>query len=280
MPTAQPHYDPDNGFPWGKRWNAQEGETYVKSFLVETDDLETAIDADGIPKRFEPYSATKQNFRCIDLDPSPHGAKSTKVVAKFAASGSASWGGAGAPPPAPEPPKPDTTYCEFRSANEGVTLFAALNVDTGQPLYMPFPIGGGSGMPAYAGRIEIDVWVYYPTGVTPDLPFFRTLHCDKKTNKEDNLELPPTRGTATRYTVRRNQLLYMGFRHLLTPSGQECVVHTLWWAEKHNFFWVDTKADGAVGSPGTSGNINPADVHEVARYAQMDFAGLWNVSTP
>ncbi|MBS0187124.1 MAG: hypothetical protein JSS51_03585 [Planctomycetes bacterium] len=275
--TAQPQRDPSTGFPWGRIWDAQSGDTFVKSFLVETDDLETALLATGLPAKMEAFSASFPNHRCTSLVTEPNGAKSSKVVARYTLIGGASWSGAGSPPPAPEPPKPDYTCSEYRSVNESITIFAAVNVDTGEPMYMPFPINGGAGMPVWVGRTEIDVYVYYPPGKTPDIALFAEYNTNKRQNSEDNLALPPTRNDNTVFTVRRQQLLYMGWKRLTTPSGQTCIVHTLWYAPKHTYFWVDTKADGAVGSPGTSGNINPADVHEVQRYRQAPFAVLWTL---
>lgn len=272
-PTAEIKRDAATGFPWGRRWTASEGHTFLKSFLVDTDDMDIAITAAGLPKEMESFSVDFPNYRCVELIPSEHASKTTKVTAKFAAIGLSGWGGSGTPPPAPVPPAPDTCFTEFRCANESITLHNAINVDTGEPLPRPYSIGDGAGMPAYAGRIEVDVWVYYLPGMKPNIAYFRELHCDKCVNQEDGLVLPPTRGTTHSYTVRDKQLLYMGFRQLITPQGQSCIVHTLWWAEKHNYFWTPIRADGKSGTL--------ADLREEPRYQQKPFAGLWtNVQPP
>ena len=54
MPTATLVRDPENGFPWGRQWDVNSGFTFIKSWMVDTDDLEACINsgwrgADGRP---------------------------------------------------------------------------------------------------------------------------------------------------------------------------------------------------------------------------------------
>jgi len=267
VPTATLVRDPENGFPWGRQWDVNSGFTFIKSWMVDTDDLEACITAAGLPLPMEKFSDDYPNYKCVSLTPSPLGFQSSKVTAKYAIIGLAGWGGAGAPPPAPEPPTPEACFCEFRGVNESVTLYSAINTTNGQLLPRSYQINEGAGMPAYAGRIEVDVWSYYNPGHAPDVNYFADLHCDKAVNAESNLALPPVRGTSLIYTVGNGELLYMGFRQLITPTGQVCIVHSLWWARNHKFYWVSSKSDGSAGGA--------SEQHIETRYRIKDFGPLW-----
>ncbi len=259
-PTATLRRDTPNGFPWGLSFAVGEGYSGVRSYEVDTDDLELSITAAGLPQPFESWSIDRPTLVCTGLVPYEHSWQHSKVIATYKPMLAGSGNG---PPPAPEAP-PGTSFCVFSNQNEGLTLFSEVD-DNGDLVEHDYQINDGNGMPAFVGRTVIEVWVYYNPGAVPDVNTFADFCGDKARNK-DSLVLPPLIKTAQRFTIEPEKLLYMDWKLNATASGTLCAVHTFWFSPQgHKFIWAPINAAG-----GTS-----LVTRVTNRYRKENFASFW-----
>lgn len=260
-------------FPWflRARGGVYEGQ---RSYVVNTDHVEKALKAPGLPARGEPWSADFPNLTAQDFDWEHLGG------ADATGDGDGGWS------------RVTVRYAEpqqsgdFRlaSLNKAFTEISVssqtvLRRDTLERFAMdasgerPDPtrsidsdvlINGGQGTP-----VQVGVWTARVTmWRTIDFAFDFARSVELSTPAHLNaaaVRLPPIYGTATSITMPRGSLLYLGVDQPRVEQGFLAITHTMQMARHWLYVWMRENAKGEA--------IQPLIGDRVYEYAS--FSGLW-----
>lgn len=249
-----------DGWGMAPRWDFNGGMTAKYSYKVRSPDPKAVLLAPNLPARMSAYSADYPNLLLTSIEPEHLGGQQFRVNCNYQTT---VWNaGAGSDPPPPDLPAL-TNFCNFNSVQESVSMLQDVDA-TGAVQYGDYKINDGDGMPAYVGRAEIQATRYYAAGQTPDVDYFASLDRFPKAVNTGTIVLPPLQGSATRYTVAAEKLLYMGYKLGVTQSGLAVATHTLWYADDHKF--LETKYNDK--------GIATISVFR-RRYRKADMTALW-----
>lgn len=258
-------------FPWWVRM--REGRyTGLRTFLVNTDLVDLALMAEGLPKYGSAWSSDYPTLAVLEYgDVEVLGGRDTT------GEGAAGWCKVPVLYSDPEPGRfvaadPRLAYTEIQASTQQVTVrmprrrFNSPDGETvGPEVVGPLDqINGGDGAAVLVGELTVAVTTWIHQGQAYDFGRLARLMTPCKVN-DAAITLPPFVGTTTRWTLSPGMAMYVGFRNPEVDQGYVKIVHVLQVARDFLVRWQREDARGRA-LPGIM-------LDEV--YAAADFGGLW-----
>ncbi len=259
--------------PWHLRLRRGSWEG-LRTYIVNTDLVELALKAQGLPAVGEPWSADYPDLLVEGLDWSHWGGSDptgtgtggwSKVAVTYAqprASGSFRQAALG------------RAYTEISVSPQTVLRrwpLARLGADASGEYPLPGSdpgttalINGGQGAPVLVGVWTARVTTWKPVDASLDLDRAVLLSTPAHTN-EDAVTLPPIYGTRTRILAPPGTLLYVGIDQPRIEQGLLQVTHTMQMARHFWYPWMRENSRGEAFPPLIFDQV----------YAAAPFAGLW-----